>query len=142
MIQSKNYPGYFVAAHKTFGHIEEGYDHILKLSIPGNTGYNNTVSFETLQNKWLMENDSYIEIVPYKTTRSFKYSTTFMLWKSVWFEGYYAFESSINPGHFLRHDRYVLKVDRFENSTKFKHDASWKYADRGKVYPYSTKGLM
>ena len=130
LLESKSHPGYFVTA----GYIEEGYYHILKLKIPGNTGLSGTISFQTSENKWLSENSSNVEAAPYRNTLRFRLGTTFVQRKGGWLhEGYFAFESSVSQGHFLRPRGYHLRVEKFENSTGFKDDASWKIVDRGRI---------
>ena len=100
LIESKNYPGYFIATEETFGQIEEGFHNILKITIPGNTGQNNSISFQASDGTWLMENNSYIETVHYRNTLNFKHSTAFIFSDNKCFPGYRTFESSLKMGYF------------------------------------------
>ena len=133
LIESKNYPGYFISAQKNTWMLMEGYDNVLKLSMPGNSKRSNRVSFRSLDNGWLCDNISDIGHVNNEDTESFENSTTFFLRQDKWFRGYVAFEPSIRPDYFLRHTGLVLKPVKFANTTNFKEDASWKIRDRGNI---------
>ena len=41
-------------------------------------------------------------------------------------QGFVAFESIIQPGHYIRHQGYRLKVDNQEQEEKFKNEASFE----------------
>ena len=137
LIESKNYPGYFMSSQKNIWRLIEGYHHVLKLSMPGKSKRNNSVSFLSLDNGWLCDNISNIGNVFNEDTDSFRNSTTFLLRQDIWFQGYIAFESSIRPGYFLRHSRLRCKLDKFVNTTDFKENASWKIRDRGNYARYT-----
>ena len=116
----------------------EGYDHALKLSIPGKLKINNSVSFQSSDSGWLCDNISDIGNAFNEDTDSFRNSATFILRQDKWFPRYAAFQSSIRPDYFLRHIGLRLKLDKFANTTDFKEDASWKIRDRGDVYTLYT----
>ena len=114
--------------------LTEGYDHVLKMFTSGKAGTNESVSFQSISNRWLYDDVSEIRHLLYEDTDSFKNSTTFMLHRDKWFKGYVAFESSARPNYFLRRTGQRLNVEMCDNTTDCKDHASWKIKDRGLEY--------
>lgn len=52
--------------------------------------------------------------------------STFVPLQDMWFEGYFAFESLLNPAHFIRRRGEKLRLQKYENSHFFKEDSSFK----------------
>ena len=134
LIESKNYPGYVISMQRNSTSLIEGYDFVVKVSMPGNSDELEGVSFQSIDGAWLSHSITEIKTVPYEKTQSFKISTTFFKRQNKWYQGYFSFESSVHPGYFLRHTGLSLKMGIYENNTQFKEDASWKLRRRGKQY--------
>ena len=133
-IESKSLPGYFMYAEGIFGRISQHHDHALEVVSPGMTGKIGTVSLQTFDKKWLIDNSSKIEVAPYDRTLRFKYMATFNITENKWFPGYMVLESCMKSGHFLRNDGEWLRMDAFEDSVLFKNSSSWRVTERGKIY--------
>ena len=133
-MESKNYPGHFLSVQSNRWMLIEGYDHPVKVFKPGNTGNNGSISFLSVDTGWLSDNISDIRNALQEDTDSFKTSTTFLLSHNKWFQGYVAFESSARPGYYLKHMGLRVILDQFNNTIKFKEDASWKLMDRGEIF--------
>ena len=92
-IESKSFPGYFMHAEGKFGRISQHHDYALEVVSPGMSGMIGTMSFQTFDKKWLIENNSKIEFAPYDRTLHFKYKATFNIFENRWFPGYSALVS-------------------------------------------------
>ena len=115
------------------GQMKNYNSYALKVVCPGFNGKTGSISFQTFDNKWLIENKSKIEVASYDSTRRFRFLSTFIASDSKWFPGYSAFESSVNSSNYLTHDGKWLRMDRFEDSMHFKSSSSWRILDRGKI---------
>ena len=133
-IESKDFPGRYITIKRGIGELNDGDHHFLKIAMPGNTGKEGTISFQTSKNTWLMVNGSSIVEASTRNTRSFILSTTFVVYENIWFYGYVAFEPCINPRRFLKHDGIWLRISEFENSTDFQNSSSWVMLDRSKYF--------
>ena len=52
--------------------------------------------------------------------------STFLPLQDMWYDGYFAFESLLNPAHFIRRLGEKLRLQKYENSHFFKEDSSFK----------------
>ena len=69
----------------------------------------------------------YFKIIKNRTFFSFLgKETTFLPLQDMWFEGYFAFESMLNPAYFIRRCGEQLLLQKYENSHFFKEDSSFK----------------
>ena len=59
-------------------------------------------------------------------SNTFDGDATFYLRKDKYFSGFYSFESSNFPSHYIRHTNYRLKIDMETDADLFKNDASFK----------------
>ena len=134
VIESKDLSGYAIFVKGNLGRIIQGQNYAFKFVSPGMTGENGSISLQTFDNKWLIENNSKVVAAHYDRTRRFKYLASFILAEDKWFPGFSTFESSVNPNHFLRHDSEWIRIDKFQDSADFKSNASWKMTERGKIY--------
>ena len=114
--------------------LTEGYDHVSKLSVPGNTGKAGSISFQFVSNGWLCDKSTEVKVVLPENTESFKKSTTFDLKEEIWFRDYVAFESSVHPGYYLSHKGMSLTLEKFVDTSDFKENSSWKIKERGRCH--------
>ncbi|KAJ7375013.1 hypothetical protein OS493_001741 [Desmophyllum pertusum] len=62
------------------------------------------ISFESLLKRrhYLRARNNYLILEPFDDTEDYRKETTFLPLQDMWFEGYFAFESLLNPAHFIR----------------------------------------
>ena len=106
-------------------------DHWLGVYSPGNTGRKGTVSLQTYDGKWLMEESGMINARSYGMSHEFKEASTFWVLQNLFHTGYFSLESSINAGFYIIHQNSRVKMLKSDGSTLFHNDASWLLKETG-----------
>ena len=99
--------------------------------VPGLTGQEGTVSFESVDNPgyYLRHYGFLIYLEPKNGGRNpaiFDDDATFSIRPSQFYDCYFSFESVNYPGRFIRHQGFRLKISVNDGSELFKNDASFK----------------
>ena len=130
-IESKDLPGYFIVAERDSARVRKWPNYALTWVSPGNSGQNGSVSFQTFDNRWLMDNGSLIVAASYDHTRRFKRMSTFIVSNDKWFSGCSVVQSVVNSSRFLRHSGKRLMMSEPEDSILFRNSSCWKITERG-----------
>lgn len=140
---TKLYPFLFVVQLQSYSHpdyyigIRNGYEaYIVKLSqpkdfhvvSPGLCGLPGTISFQSVSipSNYLRQRFFVINEDPFCNSTLYKRDACFYQRRDEWFLGHDAFESVAQPGYFIYHQSYRLKLALFEPTPSFIMAASFR----------------
>ena len=125
-IQSFNLPNYSFGVTGNASYIKQNEDSWVVLS-PGLAGHVGSVSFRACYNatNYLRHSNLLLWEHPYEPSALYKNGATFTVRKNKFFPETDAYESVNNPGYFIRHQGYRLKISNYDGTQLFKKDASF-----------------
>ena len=132
-IKSKNFPDYSVKYQSgTTVQLGKG-NYLLWMYKPGYFGNKETFSFQTFNGRWLKEESNSVIAQPRPYYRSYEYFKSIAFWirPNKFHTGYVAFESWMDPGHYIRHSSNSLLIASDDGSSNFMSDASWIVRESG-----------
>ena len=131
-IKSKNLPTHSIKSLSRKDVTTAEGNFILWLYTPGNLGIKGTLSLQNMDGRWLRQESDLINAQQYERSFDYLKATDFWVRPSAFLTGYNAFESSLNPGHYIRHSNSQLKVETNAGTSAFHDDASWIIRESGK----------
>ena len=131
-MHNENYPGYstFSLVYSKHLHLRKG-DYWFDMLAPGNNGEVNTVSFQTTDGRWIVdEGASTVAVIQYQDTVAFSEISTFLLHKIGGSEVHVALESCIRRGYFMQNNGGLVNMQ--PNNSHYGLRNLWILSDRCK----------
>lgn len=130
-LDSKNFPGFYWGVTGINARITKDHQISVQLLMPGLTGQEGTISFHVPstggKSKYLRHRN-YLFRAEGDTNGAelFRKDSTYHVRMDKWFPGYLSFESVNFPNYFIRHQNFLLRISKFDNTALFKNDASFE----------------